>query len=208
MARQRADALGCGLGLVVHGGAGKAHVVDEEPEARVARGDCADLREPLRRVYHHRNLVALGLRPEPVGGAVGEPRPVGIAVKGQPHAEHAGLLAPAREQIAPFASGQRKAPHDGEAVGMLLRGLQRIVVAVAFDRRRHQDGAVDTGPRHVGEQLLARVGRVLPALAVAQEHAVGPLGRPYVNLAIDDVHRHGARGQPAALSISATRGAK
>ena len=73
MARQRRHALGRRLGLVVHGRAGKAHVVDDQRQPGMARGDRADLRQPLGRMHHHRHAVPLGLRPEPVGGAVGEP---------------------------------------------------------------------------------------------------------------------------------------
>ena len=104
MARQRIDALDRGQRLCVDGRARKAHVIDDDPQLGMARGDLADLREPFGRVHHDRNVVPLGLRPEPVGGAVGEPRPVGVAVEGQPHAEHAGLLAPSCDQDRASAS--------------------------------------------------------------------------------------------------------
>jgi hypothetical protein len=66
--------------------------------------------------------------------------------------EHAGLLAPALEQAEVLAGRERKAAHDGEAAGTALRLRQRIVVAVAFDRRRHQHGTLDAGAFHVGQQ--------------------------------------------------------
>jgi hypothetical protein len=188
MAGERIHPLNRGHSLVIHGLPRKAHVVDDDRKLRMTSGDLADLGQPLRRMHHHRNAVPLRLRPEPVGGAVGEPRPIRVAVKREPHAEHSGLLVPALEQIASLAGIDREAPHHREATGILLRRLQRIVVAVAFDRRRHQDGAIDAGAIHVGQELLIAVGRILPALAVAQERPVRPIGRPHMHLRVDDPH--------------------
>jgi hypothetical protein len=161
-------------------------VIDDQREGGVTHGDGADLVEPLRRMHHHRNRVALGLRPEPVGGAVGEPGPVGVAMKREPHAEHARLLAPARKQVLVLGVLQREAAHHREPFGMFSRRLERVVVAVSFDRGRHQNGAADTGAIHVGEEGFVAIRRILAA--VAQQRAVRPVRRPHMHLRVDDQH--------------------
>ena len=161
------------------------------------RGDLANLRKPLRRVHHNRDVVAFGLRPEPVGGAVGQPRPVGVAVERQPHAQHAGLVPPALEHVLAGAALERNASHDREAVGIFAHGFERVIVAIGVDRGWHQDGAVDAGAVHVGDQLLIAVGR---ALGVAgTQRPIQPIRRPHMHLRVDDHQR---------FNISATRGAK
>src|SRR5215831_8699176 len=84
----------------------------------------------------------LGCRPEPIGGAVGEPSARRGRVERQAHAEHARLLLPCRQQRCRFRVLQRNAAHDTEAAGITLGGFERIVVAIV-QARRHDYDAVD-----------------------------------------------------------------
>src|SRR5262249_24188492 len=167
----------------------------------MARGNGADLGEAFRCVHHHRNAVVLGLRPEPVGGAIGEPRPVGVAVEGEPHPEHAGLLAPAREHVLAGLL-ERDASHDRETVGIGTYGLECVVVAVGVERGRHQDGAVDAGAVHVADEIFVSVRLALADAAA--EAAIRPVGRPHVHLRVDDHHAAGSRQASATTRLRST----
>ena len=85
--------------------------------------------------------------------SVSQPIIVGV-VERHAHAEHARLLLPLRQQRDRFRILQRDAAHDGEAVGISLGRLQRVVVAVARPAWRDDDGAVDAGVVHHRHELL------------------------------------------------------
>src|SRR5262249_1907395 len=84
--------------------------------------------------------------------------------------------------------------HDAEPIWMLLAGLERVVDAVAFPRRRHDDHAIDTGRvHHLQAFLIAeRLGAVAVLLhALARAGDPRPVRRfvlPDVDLRVDEEH--------------------
>lgn len=97
------------------------------------RCDRGDLRQPLRRMHHHRDGVCLRLVPEPVRGAVGEPGPVLVAMESQAHAQHSRLVAPSRKQAAAAAAFKGDASHDGKTARVFAGRFEGVVVAVALE---------------------------------------------------------------------------
>src|SRR4029077_4149106 len=100
---------------------------DNERELWVALRDARELRDPAARKKHDRKTSLLGFRPEPVGGAVGEPGERCGRVEHQAYAEHAGLLSPCRQQRRRFWILEPDLAHDGEAVGITPDGFKRVV---------------------------------------------------------------------------------
>jgi hypothetical protein len=148
--------------------------------------ECAEL---ARREQHHRDVLLLGEGPEPLRRRVVDPS----RVRGQEDQPHAGDDRVA-EQLAHGSrvpGPQIDARHHPERLGRLGRAGDGVVVAVALEERRHEDGAVHTGLLHLGQQ--ARPGdRVVPVHGVSAVRAawrprpVRPLGQPYVHLGVDD----------------------
>ena len=156
----------------------------------MAPGDAIELIEHARHQHHQRDAGALGGRPEPVGGAVGEKVAVVLVVEGVPHAEHPRLLLPVGDPTAAGRVTERQPAHHREPVGMRPRRLQRDVVAIAFPGGRHDDHAPHAGQIHLEQHgLLADRIRLLRLLrAAGRPRALGRVGGPEVHLRIDDVH--------------------
>ena len=164
-------------------------------------------RHPARRKEHDREL-----RPSrPPARTSRRSRPISQAnracvVERHAHAEHPRLLLPFRQQRRRLRILERDAAHDGEAVGIALGRLQRIVVAVARPGRRHDDGAVDAGFVHHRHELLD--GERLRKLGLGAGHP-GPVRRfrlPQMDLRIDDRSlRAGWSAAGASLASPAPR---
>ena len=156
---------------------------------RVSRGCRSAMRRESGHVAgrkkHHGKTGLLGRRPEPVRGAVREPCGI-VAREGHSYAEHARLLPPFRQQIGCFRIRQRNAPHDGEAIGIAFRRLQRIVVVIAGPARRDDDDAIDTGLVHQRQQFLDRERLGKLRHSAGNPGAVGRFRLPQVDLRIDD----------------------
>jgi len=133
-----------------------------------------------------------GGRPEPVGGAVGEP--TGLqTVESVADAQHAGLILPGAEQVLRFRIVEPQAAHHRKTMRPFLRRLHRVFVAIAFPGRRHDDDAVDTGFVHASQELVVREQprNVRLPDAVGGPGTLGRVRKPDVDLR---VHDDAARG--------------
>ena len=137
------------------------------------------------REKHDRQPRLLGRRPDPVCGAVGQPRGL-RAEEGEPDPEHTWLLPPFWQPRGRLGLLEWNAPHHGEALRIALRRLEPVVVAVARPRRRHHHDAVNAGLVHQRHQLLdgERLGQL--RLTAGHPRPVRRLRLPQVDLRIDD----------------------
>ena len=118
------------------------HVIDDERQLRVTFRDGLKPRRIPGSQKHDRQPRLLGRRPEPVRDPTLEQRAL-RAVQREPHAQHSWLLPPLRKKCGRFRLLQRNAAHDRETAGITLDCLQRIIVAVAWPRGRHDYRAID-----------------------------------------------------------------
>lgn len=123
-------------------------MVENQGELRMFLRDRGEQRHPAGRETHDGKAGLFGCWPEPVRGAVGEPRNVLGVVEGHANPHHSLLLLPFRQQIGGLRILQRDAAHDAEAIGIALDRLERIVVAVARPRRRDDHRAIHAGFIH------------------------------------------------------------
>ena len=73
---------------------------------------------------------------------------------------------------------------------MFLRGGDSEVVAVAFERGRHQDGGGDACLVHHSEEALGGQRLREVRLAARRPRPLGRVRCPDVNLRVDDLHVH------------------
>src|SRR5487761_194107 len=180
---------------IVHAAGHDAHVVDDDPESGVALGDGPELRLPDGSVDHRLDTELLGERPVPRCGAVDHPVAILRAMEGEPRPlDVRNALPVAHHRFGLFGLVLRHASHDSEAVGVLLAGFQRVIDAVTFPRRRHDQHAADTGLVHqlqallVGESLLAMAVEFHARARARQPGAVRSFFLPDVDLRIDNEH--------------------
>ena len=172
-----------------------AKVIDRQPQPRVPCRDRSQLRLRVRDQQHGRQVVLLGKRPVPVGGAVLDPVALPLERKRQPDALHPRMPGPRPHQrpriVRPI---ERNAPHDAEAVGMALARLQRHVHPIIVPCRRHQQRTVHPGSVHQRQQhagvQFRHVAHVAQALVPPGDpRPLGRLGAPDMHLRVDDKHR-------------------
>src|SRR5205085_2500974 len=104
--------------------------------------------------------------PEPVGGSVDDPACL-LVIECEANAEHALLTLPGGEEPRHVGALDRKASHDGEAIGIAFGCFQRMIVVVAGPGRRDDDGTLDAGFVHHREKPLVgeRLGQMRALLA-------------------------------------------
>jgi len=145
------------IGGLAHAGARHAHVIDDQFEARVTRGDLADGRQKHRSSQRHRHPRALGGRPQPVEGSIGEPRlwvPL-VGIKAQP--DHARPLFPMGDEVAPLGVIEIEPAHDAKAVGIFPHCFLGQLVRIRVPQHRVDQRAVDGTLIHRSDRLLRRV---------------------------------------------------
>ena len=89
----------------------------------MALRDAVDGGDRAGREDHERHAGALGGRPEPVRGAVGEPRLLQLRVEREPHAEHPGLLRPAVDERAALPHEVASGPLRADALAHRLASV-------------------------------------------------------------------------------------
>src|SRR6516164_4852205 len=138
------------------------------------------------RETHHGKSGFFDRRPEPVGGAVREPRNRARVVEDHAHAQHPLLRLPFRQQIGRLGILQRDAAHDAEALGITLDRLEPVVVAVTGPGRRHDHRAIDASFLHHRHQPLDRERLRQLRLEAGDPWPVRRLRLPQMDLRIDD----------------------
>ena len=85
---------------------------------------------------------------------------------------------------------ERHFSHDGETIRVFLRGLERVVVAIAFPGRRHEDDAIDPGGFHLLKQTIVgqRNRPVGPRSVFRDIRSLRGFRRPDVHLCVNDGH--------------------
>ena len=182
--RQLDQAVDDGLQRLADEAGVEAHVIDGQPEARVARGSLAEPWQRVRRQGHDRDAVALGCLPEPVRGTVVKPLAVTAAMEGEADPQHTGLILPRGHAFPAFRGVEGQPAHDREPVRVKTGGVQRGVVSVRFPSGRYQHRALNAGAVHLAQQLLVpqRLGAVGLGRVYPVPRLVGGLRRPYVHL--------------------------
>ena len=172
-------------GLLVLAVAVEAAMVDDHLEVGMCLGDLAELVGEDAAHRGDRDAFLLGGRPHPVEQPVVQPLLLGRLQQRPAQAHHAGLVAPALDAVAAVGIGQRELAHHGEAVGILLGGIEGELVGgrVPAIGRMDQRGG-DAGLIHLLQCLFGRETLDLAMEARGRCHGL----RPDMNLRVDDFH--------------------
>ena len=91
----------------------------------MALGDLAELVDEDAAHRGDGDAFLLGRRPHPVEQPVMQPFLLGRLQQRPAQAHHARLVAPADDALAALGIAERELAHDGEAVGIFLRRVER-----------------------------------------------------------------------------------
>src|SRR5258708_93423 len=172
-----------------------AEVIDDQPQAWMARRELAELRQKRRRRERDRNTEPRRPRPQPLEAVAFEPARVLRLVEDIAQAEHAGLCLPALQRLGIV---QREIAQDGKAARMRSGGGDGDAVRIRIPRRPLDHPGVDTGLVHAGERLFPRV-RLLPMRGARLALL------PQVNMRVDD-HSKLKTNLPPRPALSAAYG--
>ena len=156
-------------GFIVDFSARQIEMVHGQAQVRMRSGDLRGLSGAPGQHEHHRQIVGLGGGPQPVEPA-GLQRFLFLGLaEGEAQAEHAGLHFPVGQLVGTGPVEQVHPAEYGEPVGKGRGGVACLGIVVAHPHRWHDDGAVDAGLVHFGDQLVHGEGghHAVPRVAVA-----------------------------------------
>ena len=172
--------------VVLQGGGASptAQVVDGQPQARMALGDTADVRQRIRRQHRDRHAGPLGGGPQPIERPVSQPAPQRLLEKSIAQTQHARLAPPLLDQGALVRLIQGEGTEDREAAGKVSYGLEGHLGRVGIPARRVDHRGVDTALVHEAHGLLGGERSDL-----TMGHVAGQTAAPEMDLGIHDAHR-------------------
>jgi hypothetical protein len=111
-------------------------------------------------------------------------------MKGQAHAQHAGLFAPALDERSTVGVLDRQPAYNGKAIRMESRRLQGQIITIPLPGRGNNHDAIHASGVHLVQQRIftQRFGAMCQGCSTWRP---GPLRRvqaPEMDLRIDDNH--------------------
>src|SRR5262249_40977216 len=103
-------------------------------------GDTGDLAKRVRCDHGYWDGSFLGLAPQPVDGAIGEPPPAWIVQERVAQAQHAWLLPPLRNARTPAGLVEWERSHDREPARVVPHRLKRQLRRARIPFGRMNDG--------------------------------------------------------------------